>query len=91
MIGLTLIRTPLHYAAATKDGGHYLKILGKAGADPMLTDNEGRNCDYYRRNTVFDLKQLKERDDEFDMFQEKVTIVVPPDSSPHSLSMSIER
>lgn len=32
-------RTAMHYAAAAKDGGHYLKILGKAGADPMAVDN----------------------------------------------------
>ncbi|KAL3089107.1 hypothetical protein niasHT_023571 [Heterodera trifolii] len=55
-------RTAMHYAAAARDGGHYLKILGKAGADPMAVDNEGRAPDYYRRNTVFDLKLLKERD-----------------------------
>lgn len=29
----------MHYAAAARDGGHYLKILGKAGADPMAVDN----------------------------------------------------
>lgn len=29
----------MHYAAATRDGGHYLKILGKAGADSMSIDN----------------------------------------------------
>nr|CAD2171044.1 unnamed protein product [Meloidogyne enterolobii] len=51
----------MHYAAAARDGGHYLKILGKAGADPMAVDN-GRTPDYYRRNAVFDLKLLKERD-----------------------------
>uniref|UniRef100_A0A1I8BXT1 ANK_REP_REGION domain-containing protein n=1 Tax=Meloidogyne hapla TaxID=6305 RepID=A0A1I8BXT1_MELHA len=55
-------RTAMHYAAAARDGGHYLKILGKAGADPMAVDNEGRTPDYYRRNAVFDLKLLKERD-----------------------------
>uniref|UniRef100_A0A914GVW4 Uncharacterized protein n=1 Tax=Globodera rostochiensis TaxID=31243 RepID=A0A914GVW4_GLORO len=55
-------RTAMHYAAAARDGGHYLKILGKAGADPMAVDNEGRTPDYYRRNAVFDLKLMKERD-----------------------------
>lgn len=29
----------MHYAAAARDGGHYLKILGKAGADSMAVDN----------------------------------------------------
>lgn len=29
----------MHYAAATRDGGHYLKILSKAGADPLAVDN----------------------------------------------------
>lgn len=38
----------MHYAASSRDGGHYLKILGKAGADPMAVDNEGRTPDYYR-------------------------------------------
>lgn len=32
-------RTPVHYAAAARDGGHYQKILGRAGADPNATDN----------------------------------------------------
>lgn len=32
-------RTAMHYAAAARDGGHYLKILGKAGADPIAIDN----------------------------------------------------
>lgn len=31
----------MHYAAAARDGGHYLKILSKAGADPMAVDNVG--------------------------------------------------
>lgn len=34
-------RTSMHYAAAARDGGHYLKILSKAGADPMAVDNVG--------------------------------------------------
>lgn len=29
----------MHYAAAARDGGHYLKILGKAGSDSMAVDN----------------------------------------------------
>lgn len=84
-------RSAMHYAAASRDGGHYLKILGKAGADPTQTDNEGRACDYYRRNAVFDLKLLKERDDELEMFQEHLPDDEPLDESPPSPeSMSIE-
>ncbi|KAJ1373911.1 hypothetical protein KIN20_036444 [Parelaphostrongylus tenuis] len=60
-------RTSMHYAAAARDGGHYLKILGKAGADPMAVDNEGRTPDYYRRNAVIDLKMMKDRDEEFNV------------------------
>uniref|UniRef100_A0A0K0F5M1 ANK_REP_REGION domain-containing protein n=1 Tax=Strongyloides venezuelensis TaxID=75913 RepID=A0A0K0F5M1_STRVS len=71
-------RTPMHYAAAAKDGGHYLKILTKAGADPMAVDNEGRTPDYYRRNTVFDLKMLKERDHENDVFDDDLIIADGP-------------
>ena len=71
----------MHYAAAARDGGHYLKILGKAGADPMAVDNvstleeiphrkslfqEGRTPDYYRRNAVLDLKMIKEREDDYE-------------------------
>ncbi|GMT20603.1 hypothetical protein PFISCL1PPCAC_11900 [Pristionchus fissidentatus] len=59
-------RTAMHYAAAARDGGHYLKILGKAGADPMGVDNEGRTPDYYRRNAVLDLKMIKEREDDYE-------------------------
>ncbi|GMS90395.1 hypothetical protein PENTCL1PPCAC_12570, partial [Pristionchus entomophagus] len=59
-------RTAMHYAAAARDGGHYLKILGKAGADPMAVDNEGRTPDYYRRNAVLDLKMIKEREDDYE-------------------------
>uniref|UniRef100_A0A914CE44 Uncharacterized protein n=1 Tax=Acrobeloides nanus TaxID=290746 RepID=A0A914CE44_9BILA len=83
-------RTPLHYAAASRDGGHYMKILAKAGADPMAVDNEGRTPDYYRRNTVFDLKVLKERDDELDALEEKMieeTQVVDSLPSPDSMSI----
>ncbi|CAJ0598821.1 unnamed protein product [Cylicocyclus nassatus] len=63
-------RTSMHYAAAARDGGHYLKILGKAGADPMAVDNEGRTPDYYRRNAVIDLKMIKERDEDYDVVSE---------------------
>ncbi|VDM64064.1 unnamed protein product [Angiostrongylus costaricensis] len=58
-------RTSMHYAAAARDGGHYLKILSKAGADPMAVDNEGRTPDYYRRNAVLDLKMMKDRGEEY--------------------------
>ncbi|KAI6240921.1 Ankyrin repeat and Ankyrin repeat-containing domain-containing protein [Aphelenchoides fujianensis] len=84
-------RTAMHYAAAARDGGHYLKILGKAGADPMAVDNEGRTPDYYRRNAVFDLKLLKERDDDFDVLHEHL-VEEPPvaDSPPSPESISLE-
>uniref|UniRef100_A0A183BUL8 ANK_REP_REGION domain-containing protein n=1 Tax=Globodera pallida TaxID=36090 RepID=A0A183BUL8_GLOPA len=75
-------RTAMHYAAAARDGGHYLKILGKAGADPMAVDNEGRTPDYYRRNAVFDLKMMKERDVEEVQLEDGVIPQhghVPPD------------
>ncbi|CAI5445216.1 unnamed protein product [Caenorhabditis angaria] len=64
-------RTAMHYAAAARDGGHYLKILGKAGGDPMAVDNEGRTPDYYRRNAVIDLKMIKDRDEEFEAINEE--------------------
>ncbi|CAD5214744.1 unnamed protein product [Bursaphelenchus okinawaensis] len=83
-------RTAMHYAAAARDGGHYLKILGKAGADPMAVDNEGRTPDYYRRNAVFDLKLLKEREDDFDILQEHlIDEVNPVDSPPSPETMSL--
>uniref|UniRef100_A0A915EIQ7 Uncharacterized protein n=1 Tax=Ditylenchus dipsaci TaxID=166011 RepID=A0A915EIQ7_9BILA len=75
----------MHYAAAARDGGHYLKILAKAGADPMAVDNEGRTPDYYRRNAVFDLKLLKEReDDDIEVLQENMVEDAPIDESPRS-------
>uniref|UniRef100_A0AC35TST0 ANK_REP_REGION domain-containing protein n=1 Tax=Rhabditophanes sp. KR3021 TaxID=114890 RepID=A0AC35TST0_9BILA len=84
-------RTALHYAAAAKDGGHYLKILTKAGADAMAVDNEGRTPDYYKRNTVFDLKLLKERDAEMDVFDEELlvedTAVLDEPPSPETMSI----
>lgn len=43
----------MHYAAASKDGGHYLKILGKAGADPMLTDNVSKIDGLQKPNLSF--------------------------------------
>ncbi|CAG9538986.1 unnamed protein product [Cercopithifilaria johnstoni] len=56
-------RTPLHYAAATHDGGHYMKILVKAGADSNALDNEGHTPHYYVLNNVIDLESLRENDD----------------------------
>ncbi|TKR64477.1 hypothetical protein L596_025002 [Steinernema carpocapsae] len=84
-------RTAMHYAAAARDGGHYLKILGKAGADRAAVDNEGRTPDYYRRNAVIDLKHLKERDDDYEMINETLledapVLESPP--SPESMSVS---
>lgn len=58
----------------------------------MLTDNEGRTSDYYKRNAVFDLKLLKEREDDLELFQEQLAEDEPLDESPPSPeSMSIER
>uniref|UniRef100_A0A158P856 ANK_REP_REGION domain-containing protein n=1 Tax=Angiostrongylus cantonensis TaxID=6313 RepID=A0A158P856_ANGCA len=84
-------RTSMHYAAAARDGGHYLKILSKAGADPMAVDNEGRTPDYYRRNAVIDLKMMKDRDDEYkgmggDMLEETAAL-----DSPASIESGTER
>ncbi|CAJ0580803.1 unnamed protein product, partial [Mesorhabditis spiculigera] len=75
-------RTAMHYAAAARDGGHYLKILGKAGADPMAVDNEGRTPDYYRRNAVIDLKMIKDREDDFEILQEELLEDGPMVDSP---------
>ncbi|KAA0201631.1 hypothetical protein HAZT_HAZT005847 [Hyalella azteca] len=38
-------RTPLHYAAVLRDGGHTYKILDKAGADASLEDKYVENPD----------------------------------------------
>ncbi|VDK57088.1 unnamed protein product [Anisakis simplex] len=86
-------RTAMHYAAAARDGGHYLKILGKAGADPIAVDNEGRTPDYYRRNAVIDLKVLKERDgDDEDVIADELFEETPHFESPQSPdSVSIVR
>ncbi|VDO43606.1 unnamed protein product [Onchocerca flexuosa] len=56
-------RTPLHYAAATQDGGHYVKILTKAGADTNAMDTEGHTPHYYRFNNVINLESMKRNDD----------------------------
>ncbi|VDK52736.1 unnamed protein product [Gongylonema pulchrum] len=61
----------MHYAAATRDGGHYVKILSKGGADPLAVDNEGRTPDYYRRNTVLDLKLIRDDDQENEILPEE--------------------
>uniref|UniRef100_A0A915PJ46 Uncharacterized protein n=1 Tax=Setaria digitata TaxID=48799 RepID=A0A915PJ46_9BILA len=55
-------RTPLHYAAATQDGGHYMKILSKAGADPQAMDNEGHTPHYYFLNNVINLEVMRQSD-----------------------------
>ncbi|KAL6727776.1 hypothetical protein Aduo_009624 [Ancylostoma duodenale] len=83
-------RTSMHYAAAARDGGHYLKILGKAGADPMAVDNEGRTPDYYRRNAVIDLKMIKERDEEYDMMSEEMLEEGPMLESPDGVESGTE-
>ncbi|MCP9259005.1 Ankyrin repeat protein [Dirofilaria immitis] len=57
-------RTPLHYAAATHDGGHYVKILVKAGADQNAMDIEGHTPHYYCLNNVINLELLREIDDD---------------------------
>uniref|UniRef100_A0A915BIP8 ANK_REP_REGION domain-containing protein n=3 Tax=Parascaris univalens TaxID=6257 RepID=A0A915BIP8_PARUN len=77
-------RTAMHYAAAARDGGHYLKILGKAGADPIAIDNEGRTPDYYRRNAVIDLKLMKERDDDVELINDEIFDDTPRVESPQS-------
>uniref|UniRef100_A0A0M3HW63 ANK_REP_REGION domain-containing protein n=1 Tax=Ascaris lumbricoides TaxID=6252 RepID=A0A0M3HW63_ASCLU len=77
-------RTAMHYAAAARDGGHYLKILGKAGADPIAIDNEGRTPDYYRRNAVIDLKLFKERDDDVELINDEIFDDTPRVESPQS-------
>ncbi|KAK6010260.1 hypothetical protein OSTOST_24726, partial [Ostertagia ostertagi] len=83
-------RTPMHYAAAARDGGHYLKILGKAGADPMAVDNEGRTPDYYRRNAVIDLKMIKDRDEEYEGMSEELLDEGPMLESPGSVESGSE-
>ena len=40
-------RTPLHYAAAFRDGGYLYKLMRKAGADPNIFDCNGRPPKYY--------------------------------------------
>ncbi|PIO71269.1 hypothetical protein TELCIR_06836 [Teladorsagia circumcincta] len=80
----------MHYAAAARDGGHYLKILGKAGADPMAVDNEGRTPDYYRRNAVIDLKMIKDRDEEYEGMSEELLDEGPMLESPGSVESGSE-
>ncbi|KAF2362814.1 ATP:guanido phosphotransferase N-terminal [Trinorchestia longiramus] len=43
-------RTPLHYAAVLRDGGHTYKILNKAGADDSVADTEGLSPSKYFEN-----------------------------------------
>ncbi|EJW72607.1 hypothetical protein WUBG_16484 [Wuchereria bancrofti] len=56
----------MHYAAATRDGGHYVKILIKAGANSKAMDNEGHTPHYYGLNNVINLELLKETDNNDD-------------------------
>ena len=43
-------RTPLHYAAANRNGAHFVKMLQKAGADAFIEDKSGHTPFYYRTN-----------------------------------------
>ncbi|XP_067124303.1 serine/threonine-protein phosphatase 6 regulatory ankyrin repeat subunit B-like isoform X2 [Centruroides vittatus] len=43
-------RTPLHYAAIMRDGGHYYKILKNSGADEEVTDKAGHTAEFYMRH-----------------------------------------
>ncbi|UYV67594.1 hypothetical protein LAZ67_5001325 [Cordylochernes scorpioides] len=43
-------RTPLHYAAAMRDGGHYYKILRASGADETIVDKSGHTAEHYLTN-----------------------------------------
>ncbi|VDK73506.1 unnamed protein product, partial [Onchocerca ochengi] len=71
-------RTPLHYAAATQDGGHYVKILTKAGADPNAMDIEGHTPHYYRFNNVINLESIKRNDNDNDDIVDSENFAVVP-------------
>ncbi|EPB72180.1 ankyrin repeat protein [Ancylostoma ceylanicum] len=43
-------RTPLHYAAAYRDGGYLYKMMRKSGADPNIYDCNGRPAKYYLKH-----------------------------------------
>ncbi|XP_068215442.1 uncharacterized protein [Palaemon carinicauda] len=53
-------RTPLHYAAVIRDGGHIYKILEKEGADSKAKDQSGHSPEDYKNDpkilTQWDLK-----------------------------------
>ncbi|XP_066956665.1 uncharacterized protein [Macrobrachium rosenbergii] len=58
-------RTPLHYAAVLRDGGHIYKILEKAGGNPKAKDHSGHSPEDYKNDpkilTQWDLmKELEE-------------------------------
>ncbi|KAK7079118.1 hypothetical protein SK128_023325 [Halocaridina rubra] len=60
-------RTPLHYAAVIRDGGHIYKILGKADADDNIKDDSGHTPKDYIDDpellTQWDLIRELENDD----------------------------
>lgn len=59
-------------------------------AHRLVCVQEGRTPDYYRRNAVFDLKLLKEREEDLDALHEQlVDEVHPADSPPSPESMSL--
>ena len=50
---LTLVqngRTPLHYAAADRNGANFVKMLQRAGADAFIEDKAGHTPFFYRTN-----------------------------------------
>uniref|UniRef100_A0A0N4U7Y3 ANK_REP_REGION domain-containing protein n=1 Tax=Dracunculus medinensis TaxID=318479 RepID=A0A0N4U7Y3_DRAME len=79
-------RTPMHYAAASCDGGHYMKILSKAGGDIKATDKEGRTPDYYQNHNVINLKMLRGRRDSIQYEQFEQTPCFDSVKSPRSSS-----
>jgi hypothetical protein len=42
----------LHYAAANRHGGHFVKMLQKCGADAFIEDKNGHTPFYYRTNQM---------------------------------------
>ncbi|XP_064105354.1 uncharacterized protein LOC135214834 isoform X8 [Macrobrachium nipponense] len=58
-------RTPLHYAAVLRDGGHIYKILEKEGGNPKAKDKSGHSPEEYKNDpkilTQWDL--MKELED----------------------------
>ncbi|KAB7495227.1 hypothetical protein Anas_05504, partial [Armadillidium nasatum] len=43
-------RTPLHYSAILRDGGHIMKVLKSAKADATVKDHAGYTADDYKKN-----------------------------------------